>query len=472
MAHGSTTTGWLIDSANGQAEDIEVDPLSEHGFEVSLQLTSEFQYIAASTYIEQAMREYLLFCPYRVEIAGAELALPSRAAWRRTIMDPRSRDWLVEDVQQSFGWSEPPLAVMPTDDGVLAIAPADEQFAPPSKVYRHGVFVLETEIIPQPLNFLFCGIFNVDDLNIRPDRKSFLEDSKFAAFERRVISAIDDTFRKIEESPSNAIEFFKGWLDPMIAGVIEHDELADLRPRMPLNVVTGRGIELSLDTTWSKLERMIKADRILFTKDPVADRSMIDFFRGGEDIILALHNAREHRLASACAHHAGVRLVELSDCYLEAQKRQAVPNPRLQALFAQVPSTKAYEIVFVNDSDARVPVRLMREEDAIGALKAFLSMLVDVSGEELPAGLAAGLEEPAFAIVNLSHPAVEVLEAGIESGASQKKLLNCAEVLMLTARMAEADEVKPEEHISLAKSLGELMSDALSVKRKWNWLRS
>jgi HSP90 family molecular chaperone len=183
LGKGAATSHWAFDCKDATALPNQISQaMDESGFEVTLHLSQEYHYLADSDYISERLREYMLFCPFRIFVSGARVNLPSREQWRRALDDPRGESDLVAEVRNTFGWDEPPIAVLSSNDGVLAVAPAAAPAAPAAKIYRQGVFVLETEIIPAPLNFIFTGIFNVDELSLRPDRKSYINDAKAAGF--------------------------------------------------------------------------------------------------------------------------------------------------------------------------------------------------------------------------------------------------------------------------------------------------
>lgn len=460
---------WHFDCQSGTSELRDVDnTLETHGFSVTLFLSEKFRHFASSLYISEVLQNYLLFCPFPITVGGLPLNVPTRAQWQRTLSDPRSISDVMEDVQTAFHWSEPPLGVKSFSDGVLAIAPSREEAAPATKVYRHGVFVLEAEIIPQPLNFIFCGIFNVDELNIRPDRKSFLDDTAAANFGARVLEQIELLFREISQEPRRSVAFFEGWLEPMIAGVMIHDELADLRQEMPLRLVSGRGISLTLETTWKNLTKKDSVESILFTRDPVADREMLEHFHGDSEPIVVLINSAERALASYCAKETGVRLVSISDRYLNSQKQQAEDHRGMTLLFSEARLSYEYDFVCVRDQDVRVPLKLMRENGEHEAARELLKMLSEAVGRKPPDGLLG--EERWIGLINLSHPAVQALSVGLENGVSRARLRNGAELLLLTARMTSGADVSNEEQIAHATALGDLMADAFAVKSKGGWL--
>lgn len=461
-------TIWRLDCRNGTS-DMQED-LSEqygHGFSVELFLSEGFRHFASSSYISETLQDYLLFCPFRIYVSGAPLDVPTRAQWQRSLSDARGVGDVIEDMQSAFGWEEAPLAFKTSDIGVLCVAPSEERSAPATKIYRHGVFVLEAEIIPQPLNYIFCGVFNVDDLNIRPDRKSYQDDSAATAFQARILEQVALLFMELSEDPRRSVSFFEGWLDPMIAGVMTHDTLSDLRKEMPLRYVTERGISLALETTWRHLTRELSSGRVLFTRDPVSDRAMLDHFRDSGETIVALMNPAEHALASNCARESDIRLVSVSDCYLERQRRLSESHPQLVTLFSEARSGNDYSFVCVRDDDARVPLKLMRESSEHEEFKEFLKMLGEAVGREVPENLIG--DESWIVLINLAHPAIDVLSIGLEGKANRSNLRNGAELLLLSARMAAGDALSSEEQIAHATALGDLMADAFAIKRTSRW---
>ncbi len=457
------STLWRFDCKSGATDMFDPKrPLESSGFEVTLHLSDEFRHFASSSHIIETLKEYLLFCPFAIHVAGAQLDLPTRAQWQRMLSDPRSICDVIEDAQRAFSWEEAPLAVRASDDGILVVTPPAEQSAPATKIYRHGVFVLETEIIPQPLNYIFCGIFNVDALNIRPDRKSFIDDSAAEAFRGRILEQVVLLFRELSREPRQSVPFFEGWLEPMIASVMFHNALEELRPEMPLRLVGSRGITLALETNWKKLSQKLSGDRVLFTRDPVADRAMIDFFRGTGETIVALMNAGEYALARYCARASDIRLVAISDGYLERQKREAEDHCGLTTLFSEARSGRTYEFICVRESDARIPLKLLRENSEHDTVKDLLMMLAAVVGKEPPKEIPG--EDRWIGIINLSHPAIDVLSKGLETGTSRSRLRNGAELLLLSARLGSGEEISSEEQIAHATALGNLMADAFAMK--------
>lgn len=461
-------TIWQLDCGNGSSSiDATVPQQDDRGFSVKLQLTEEFRHFASSAYISETLQDYLLFCPFRIYVSGELLNVPTRAQWERSLADPRGIGDINEDMQSTFSWEESPLAVRTSDLGVLCVTPSEERAAPETKIYRHGVFVLETEIIPQPLNFIFCGVFNADDLQIRPDRKSFQVDSASASFEARTLEQVAMLFRELSLDARRSVAFFEGWLDPMIAGVMTHDSLSDLRLEMPLRHVTPRGINLALDTTWQGLTKDSQNGRVLFTRDPVEDRAMLDHFRGSDETIVALMNPGEIALANHCADETGIRLVSIADCYLETQRQQSESHPQLTTLFASARSGKNFSFVCVRDENAQVPLRLMRENNEHEKFEELLKMLGEAVGEEVPKELMG--EESWICLINLAHPAIDVLCTGLEEKTSRSNLRNGAELLLLSARMTSGNGLNSEEQIAHAAALGDLLADAYDIQRRNRW---
>ena len=440
---------WSMCCLTGEMSQFSVEDDLLFGTTISLIVCDRYAHFFSAGYLAGKLKDYFLFLPFPVYLNDTRVNIPTRFQWERMLAEAGAINFITEDVKEAFGWRDDPDVVFPCPEGVL-VSSSERWVAPAVKIYRQGVFLLETEIIPPPLNFIFCGIFNVDDLTARPDRKSYREDKSAHAFSRQLINYVLEAYEKLFAVGGEAfVGFHSKYLNKFVASVMQFDELEHLRGKVPLTQVKSNSLVTSRATVWENILKTVTGDRVLYTEDPTEDSRMIEYFSSQGEVVLYIKNDEDKELAKYCVKHARFRFVSVSECYISTLRREAVFAPELEKLFEGVTGDRDFSVACVEDDDMRFPTRVLscRVEE--------FESLQSLSSKEVE-------DEEKVLFVSINHPAIKTLELGLKRGADSESLKCCAEALFYTAALIEGDDSQIGCHIILAASLQNLIEAALN----------
>jgi molecular chaperone HtpG len=413
-------------------------------------------------YIIGELRTIFLYTTSLVRVNGLNAGIPTLDAWQRSLQDPsaiqNSATWLKEH----YNWDNPPLYVHSTGNGFLVIAPPRER-VPGIEVFRRGIRVVEQELIEPPLNSAICGLFNVEDLELCPDRENLAETPRFFKFKESLNQQVHDCLEYIaKEHPQIFGQICKYHRGKIVEASHKSQGLrAKIGSKIPLKVIANGKIRESIDTSLSMLlENSCDTPMFIWTDDPVRDGLIVDRFNVLGQPVLLLTNEIEQALAQHIAEDMDISFKSAIAAYVENLRESVVSDSSLISLFVDVVPDS--EVLCCHDADTRLPVRMLilkststsQNSDLKQMLLKALSSLLDI-GEK-------NNEEHRVLAVNLSHPAIQALSDVITRDGISEKARKTADVLVFLSKTASQQSMERNEFDRFTKNISDLIAMLMS----------
>lgn len=342
--------------------DDVTDPLPAPGTSVRIRLRDAESFGTDTDFIAGQLTDHYLYMLFPIQINSIPASIPTVKGWSDraalTPVDPETYSWLGE----RWKWRSAPLYVEPSgigNGGWVAIAPKYET-VPGVDVYRKGIRVVEQELIPYPLNFFICGLVDLDNINLKPDRETVLKDEYYrrltVALERRTKQLL---LELVEKRPFTAKRIFAAHRHALVLAMLQHD---DLRLRLGLALPVPLFFpDSERDDGEITLEECIQAseNRTLYWTDRRgADDLFADRIRHLGRRPVYLEDADLRKLVEKLCKENEVAYVHLATAYLTEMQDRAVVKPELREIFLSVVDS-TWDVLCAEDIDARLPVKVV-----------------------------------------------------------------------------------------------------------------
>ena len=345
---------------------VSIDRVTGHlpdlGTTVTLRLMTAESYGTDADFISEQLIEHYLYLPFPVIIDSIPIGIPTTQGWRnRTVnapVDPEIASWL----RERWKWRSAPMDVSPArvgNGGWLAIAPKHET-VPKVEIYRRGIKVAEQELIPYPLNFFMCGLIDIDNITVKPDRETLLRDAQYHSLKTSLEARVKQLLLDLARTSSfKARKIFATHRHPFVSSMLKHEDLRKgLGLLIPLPLFFSGYLGEEEDITLQECIDASESKGIYWahergTDDLFADRSR---HLGRHPVYLDDPDLRE-LVETICNEH-GIEFTHVASAYLAEMQSRAEARPELRDIFLSVLEPD-WDVLLAEDVDARLPVKTM-----------------------------------------------------------------------------------------------------------------
>ncbi|MFN3076489.1 MAG: ATP-binding protein [Alphaproteobacteria bacterium] len=436
-------------------QGIEIRPvigaLPDFGTTVRLWVRDDTRHVLDVEETRADIKKTFLYTHDPVHLNGFSLGLPRPEEWSKPIF-AGNRANIVEWLMRRCKWDEPPLAVGPVkfDNGGWVAIAAENELVPPLEVYRRGVRVVQQELIPKPLNHMVCGVIDVQDCELKPDRVALADGDglrrMIAAIEAGIVAMLSELGRA---EPYVVSRLFGIYRLVTLAALRKNDELMrTIGPHLPVMLF---GAEES-----STLADVIDGcNSLVWVENPARDRVFADRARRlGRRPVLLLDSDERELVFRICGTR-GVTHMSVAEQFLGEMKAKVVPSA-LTALFRNV-VPDGWDVICSEDVDARMPLTVVRlgTGDMSGVRQLLLDALEAVlRGEGIP-DLGGHKRESTVAILNRRNRIMALLEQRVNHTQADMEL---AKLLFFTGRLACDSNISVGEMDEFLGSLADYLN--------------
>jgi hypothetical protein len=417
----------------------EVEELPPEGTVIELVLRKENCHYADDKLICSELRSTYLYSKYPIAVNGLSLGLPLPEGWKRRAFErggtADARPW----IQQRYQWKDPPLAVIPMrfdNGGWLAVLP-DRWKTRSVEVYRRGIAVTKEDLIPYPLNQMMCGIVDMENLSLKPDRETLLRDENHARLLKELASAAREGLVQISREDAITLARIFEIHRYALLQTMDGDELLRiaLGPHLPLRPYRHNSLDPERAVTLKNIISDGELLRLVWVADPDGERVLADrAFELGQHPVL-LEDGHQQRLVGKICRDLKIPFVHVGSAYVEDVSEMIVYDDDLIQLFRSVAEEEC-EIVCSDDHDARLPVRMLRlrlEEWEGGETMGWRKLVRHRTDRKNPPSL--------LLIVNLRNSIVQ----GMKQSSGALDRLTLARVLVFLAGLSAGRSFSPEQ---------------------------
>ncbi|SIS89375.1 ATP-binding protein [Insolitispirillum peregrinum] len=443
-----------MDFLSDQGVDIRpiVGNLPGFGTTITLWLRDDVRHLLDEDDTRNDLEKTFLYTHYPIHLNGMNVGLRRPDGWSHPIFSGDQANveaWLM----RRYGWDEPPLAIGSVkfgNGGWIAIAAGPER-VPALEVYRRGIRVVQQELIPKPLNVMVCGVIDVQDCELKPDRETLVVDGAhrrmIAAIREAIIAMLSDLGR---HQPDIVAQLFDHYRQVIVAALGSSEELMrTMGPRLPVKVF-GADEKSPLAEVLDGLERLV------WVKDPARDRVFADRARrlGWRPVLLLDSDERE--LVCRVCDTMAIPHVSVAEEFLAEMKRKVTPSALVPLFRGVVPAD--WEVICCEDVDARMPLTVVRlateRESGIGGL--LFDALRAMMEKEGMSGFA-DRQDKTIAILNKRNPVMARLEQrGTHSHADRE----LARILFFSGRLACDSKISVGEMDEFLDSLADYFNSS------------
>jgi HSP90 family molecular chaperone len=429
--------------------------LPPEGTTVELRLSARNLHYADEDLIRKDLEKIYLYSLYPLIVNNRALGLPRPDGWRRQLHERGGAGLVGHWLQQRYGWDSPPLLVIPLlidNGGWLAMVPSDER-VPPVAVYRRGIAVVEEEIIPEPFNYMLCGIVDMQEISLKPDREALIRDEDYHRLKQALVSATVTALGELgQRNPAKLRDILHAHRQVLTLTMARHRELRRaVGPFYPVQAYRGENPDTAETMTIQEVLEQVGSRGLVWIGDPEAERIFANRARHLGFCPVLLPGEAEQRLVESICHELGVRFTNVAAAYLAEMQGKAVADAELTQLFSAVAGSR-YEVLCYEDMDARLPVNILRVKSAPFAASDPTSSeaLLAVLGRRL------GVDQSSttLLLVNCSNPVIRSMRQSVPYGDRERRL---AKILVWLAKLAAGVSVPPEDLSSLNQEIGELL---------------
>ena len=421
-------------------------------------------------FIVENLRQQYLHAAYPIFVEGVPLGLPQAAGW---LQHAAGRDAAAaEELTERYGWNKPPLAIhrLEIDNGgILAVVP-DGVLAPALAVYRRGIRVTEQEIVPEPLNMFVCGVVDMVDISLKPDRETLLQDEDFERLRDGVrAGTIAALARLAEKDRSRLARIFEAHGQYLMAAM---QRIEPLRRSLGLDLPIPRyyrreGGPGGTTTLRELLGASAAAPVLTWASDRGADQLFADRARHLGTTPVLLQDKKLYRLVRRVCLDHNVRMRHVATGYLDDVRRSMTRDDLLQSLFRDVAGSE-WDVVCVDDIDGRLPIRIVTAPFAAEG-RSVSSLFDSASGSDDPFSILRRLleereehtEEPVnLIVVNTRNRIIRDLRK-VLSTAPRDTLGQFARILVAFARFTSQSSVDAREFEKLNSEVLALLHERI-----------
>jgi HSP90 family molecular chaperone len=415
-----------------------VEPLPPLGTTVTMRLRRESRHFADHDLIEGELEKTYLHALFPIFLNGNRLGIHATEGWKRSLSAPGAASACAAWLKDRYQWEEEPSAVNVIrygNGGWLAVAPMVGRGVPPLEIYRRGIYVTRQELVPKPLNDFVCGVVDVPDVSVKPDRESLIEDGAFRALQEAINEAtvaLMVSFAK--SSPNRFDELLEGHKDLFARALTTIEPLRkQIGARFPFRQF--RTAERGRSKSSLRIADLADkgAKRVLFIKDVSAERTFADrAVQMGECSVILGSPAEEMLLEQLCSD-AGLKCEAVTKAFVDDIQQSAQVHPSLTSLFAAV-CDGGWHVLCCEDADVRIPVRVVQTAGGHGdrpSLPEGGDPMLRMLFEKLLSSLDNG---ETFVVVNTRHPVIQKLAASRNLGSEQSQRI--ARVLVFLGRLS------------------------------------
>lgn len=423
-----------ISAADGACRLQPVNPAKVPlGTTITVPLRHELAPLASAEAVAEQLAKTFLYTAYRVTVDGRPAGIPDRDGWLEELRAAGRRHDTGPRFAERYGWSSEPLATMPLTPplrGWLVACP-EGVLAPPVEVFRRGIAVTRTELIPEPLNHFLCGLVDADEVGLRPDRQSLLANEASRALKEELGR---QSFTWLTSLQQSAPQTFRALLSAhrgaLLGALSHHRELRrGVGAAWPVSVFRSRERR-------PLAEVVGPTGRVVWIGDPLREQVFADraFHLGQSPVVLG--EAEERRLVERLCEDLELELVAASRAYLdEMRQRLATPGRAERVVGTVLP--QGYEVLTCHDEDQRFPLKVvvsaahdLGEPPNEPVLRKLWQLFQAASAATV-------------VVLNAEHPVIA--EFGRGSGPPSERETRFARVLFLLARAACGVRISVEE---------------------------
>ncbi|MER7798943.1 ATP-binding protein [Streptomyces parvulus] len=450
-----------------------------HGTSVALLIDPRREHLFTTESVLEYLRDAYLYAPFPVHVDGVPLGVPKVEGWRDSLF---ARGGGAADLMRDrFGWDEKPLHAQPVEidgEGVLAIIP-DGVPAPPVTVYRRGIKVTAEELLPYPLNYFMCGIVNVEDIELKPDRAGLRNDERYTRLRQNLFDGAKELLKGLTGRPGSTLERVFDAHGEQITRVMgkSPDLRRALGPHLPLPLYFPSPTRRHV--TVAEILEQDRGRTVYWAYDRGVDQLFADRVRylGGTSILLK--DRRMLELVSSICAEQGLTLRHVVHDYIAETRSSTVSESPLTALFESVVEDDC-SVLCVEDLDDRVPVKLI----SVGAGPAGeatgidLSVLLDSDWRQLEndvdffssslaslSSLSATSDDDGWwVVVNLRNAIIRDLSTSLEGGCNAKTLERHARIMVALAKFMAQTSIGAEQFERLNSEVLSVLHDSLAAR--------
>ena len=312
---------------------------------------------------------------------------------------------------------------------------------------------MEVELLPKPLNFIMCGMVDVEHPRIKPDREGFVKDDAYQSMIKALEGACGDVLRTlVERSPEKIDILFRDYRTQLLDSMKIHDFAREaLVTLMPLAL-------------WGEEEPVRFGDylqqrdgRVVWTQDAEKERTLLDRASQLYGPVLQLEKSEVECVKRYCRDKQ-IPFIGVAEEYVESLKHNAVSSHSdagliaLQSLFRSIVDQDV-GVMLVRDSDRRFPVQvvtLLKAKNRSISLEEMvekdgeLGFLFKLLARKLDEDFSRGEEETVL-VVNLNNPIIQSLKRELENAgqAAYPELRRAAHISLFLAQLVAGHAPEP-----------------------------
>lgn len=460
---------WSLRVSAGEATLRRAGRRVPFGTTVSLRIRPGCESACDTESILDDLRTHYLYSPYAIYVDDVPLGVPTPEGWQEQLASPGgyavASDWLV----QRHSWSTEPLAVQPfqiQNGGWLVIVP-DNVIAPAVTVYRRGIFVTETELIPEPYNYFFSGLLDGRNLRIKPDRETLYQDDSYYQLRRRLLAECKGTLKRMAMTEKRRLaKIFAAHRSVLTTCMLQDEEMCSaLGDSLPLRrYFPDRRTGNDTVTLAEILTAPSGRDGVVWADNPEADELFADRARHLGSVPVLLQDQRDRSLVAAICSLRSVPMRHVSQSFAHQMLQKARHEPALEELFAPALGD-GWQICCGEDVDTRFPIRLVGLTPALGADDMWDEGPFDLEDDsfnwdEVEDEPSERAEPERIAIINLSSPIIQEFRTA-NGQMSRADRLTFARVMVSMARLLARVDVGAAEFESLNRDVLDVLHKAV-----------
>jgi hypothetical protein len=336
------------------------------GTTVSLTLRTEHRHLVEDELIRNELSSTFLYSPFRIDVNNRPLGLPTKESWTRMQSTPRGggddADWL----QQRWGWSEPPLAVHVLRGqlrGWLVATPKGVT-APAVDLFRRGVAVTKAEVLPVPLSSCLCGLIDGDDVHLKPDRESLVDDNELRDLKSRLENECRVMLQELlHRNPMGFSRLLNAHRQVLTIAMLGDSELRQ-------SIGTGYALPMfgpkQDDEDFLRIGDIDSESReLIWVADAEKERVFADrAYHLGQRPVVIQEKVEQELVRMVCSQ-LDIQCVPAKRAYLNEMRECVKSSPRCVTIFREIVPDDC-EIFCADDRDERFPAKvLMLEEERL-----------------------------------------------------------------------------------------------------------
>jgi hypothetical protein len=330
--------------------------------------------------------------------------------------------------------------------GCLAVVP-EEITAPPVEIFRRGIAVTRTEIVPAPLNSCVCGIVDINEINVKPDRETLVQDIHYRRLAETVAEHSQDLLiESAARAPDALRRVIQAHRKVVTVCMLTNDSLRrkiGAHYTVPLYRSIGDEREIELQ------ELAARQRKLVWVEDAVGERALADrAFHLGRQPVVVEHQPEQDLVSQIC-HDLGLPCQRAADAYFDEMRTQITAAPRSEQLFRRV-IPEDFELLCCDDNDERLPVRVLRLAGRTLSLPPGADR-ADLLLHMLLQRFAEGRTDRTIVLINRRNRVIERIESGRQPFRPED--LSLARLLFFLGRMSCGVTVTAEETMQVYDDL-------------------